>query len=157
MEETAVCGFFEPENNNNCSQLGIFFEQLFAFLPEMQPNSKSTLVIGASENPYRYSWMAVNMLKEYGHKVHAIGIRPGNVNGVEILTGYPVIENLHTISLYVGAQHQPNLYSYILSLNPVRVIFNPGTENPELVDLLINAGVAIEEACTLVLLRTGLF
>lgn len=123
----------------------------------MQPNSKSTLVIGASENPYRYSWMAVNMLKEYGHKVHAVGIRPGQVNGVEIRTGQPAIENLHTISLYVGARHQPDLYSYILGLNPVRVIFNPGTENPDLMDILSKAGIAFEVACTLVLLRTGLF
>lgn len=101
--------------------------------------------------------MAVNMLKEYCHKVYAIGIRPGFVNGVEILTGKPAIENLDTISLYVRAQHQPDLYSYILELNPRRVIFNPGTENPELIDLLVKAGITVEEACTLVLLRTGSF
>jgi len=123
----------------------------------MQPTMKSTLVIGASENPDRYSWMAVNMLKEYGHKVQAIGIRPGRVNGVEILTGQPAFENLHTISLYLSPKHQPELYSYILKLNPIRVIFNPGTENPELMDLLMKAGITSEVACTLVLLRTGLF
>jgi hypothetical protein len=82
---------------------------------------KSTLVIGASENPDRYSWMAVNMLKEYGHKVQAIGIRPGRVNGVEILTGQPAFENLHTISLYLSPKHQPVLYSYILKLNPIPI------------------------------------
>jgi uncharacterized protein len=123
----------------------------------MQPIVKSTLVIGASENPDRYSWIAVNMLKEYGHKVHALGIRSGNVNGVEILTGQPAFENLHTISLYIRAQHQTDLYSYILGLKPVRVIFNPGTENPELMDLLKREGIDFEQTCTLVLLRTGLF
>ncbi len=123
----------------------------------MQPTVKSTLVIGASENPDRYSWKAVNMLKEYGHKVQALGVKPGSINGVEILTGQPAFENLHTISLYLNPKHQTDLYSYILKLNPQRVIFNPGTENPELMDLLMKAGISSEEACTLVLLRTGLF
>ena len=121
----------------------------------MQPTFKSTLVIGASEKPGRYSWMAVNMLKECGHKVYAIGLRPGNVNGVEIVTGQPAIVNLDTISLYVGLKHQPDIYSYILGLNPKRVIFNQGTENPELINMLMKAGIATEEACTLALLRTG--
>jgi predicted CoA-binding protein len=113
-----------------------------------------TLVIGASENPERYSFKAIQQLVEAGHEVKAVGLKVGNVAGIEIETGKPNFENLDTVTLYVGPANQPVFYDYILSLKPRRVIFNPGTENPELFNLLRKAGIEVEIACTLVLLAT---
>jgi len=114
-----------------------------------------TLVIGASENPERYSNKAIRALLQHGHEVVAIGLRPGAVEGVAFNSEKKVFENIDTVTLYVGPQNQPEYYSYILSLNPQRVIFNPGTENPEFIAKLKKSGIYPEIACTLVLLATG--
>ncbi len=116
---------------------------------------KKTLVLGASENPSRYSYLAINKLKAYGHSVEAIGKKGGKVNGIEIQTGQPILSNIHTITLYLNPSHQQALYTYILSLKPQRIIFNPGTENDELVELAQKNGIKSLEACTLVMLSTG--
>ncbi len=113
-----------------------------------------TLVIGASVNPERFSFKAINQLVKAGHEVKALGLKKGNVAGVEIEIGKPSFENIDTITLYVGPANQPVFYDYILSVKPRRVIFNPGTENPELFGLLRKAGIEVEIACTLVLLAT---
>lgn len=113
-----------------------------------------TLVIGASENPDRYSNKAIHQLVKAGHEVKALGLKKGEVNGIKIETGYPELEGIDTVTLYVGPQNQPVYYDYILSLKPRRVIFNPGTENPDLFQLLKEANIASEIACTLVLLAT---
>ena len=117
-------------------------------------DSKNTLVIGASENPARYSYLALNKLKNYGRAVKAIGRRPGNVNGIEIMTGTPHLENIDTVSLYLNPANQLPYYNYILDLQPKRIIFNPGTENPELEALAEEKGIKVMEACTLVMLST---
>lgn len=122
-----------------------------------EKNAKTTLVVGASENPSRYSNIAINMLREYGHPVVAIGLKEGKVRDVEIQKGHPEFSDLDTITLYVGPQNQPDLYNYIIDLKPKRVIFNPGTENEEFQEKLKISGIPFEEACTLVLLRTGLY
>ena len=116
---------------------------------------KKTLVIGASENPERYSNMAMGLLQHYGHPVLAIGNREGMAHGIQIEKGKPLFEDLDTITLYIGPRNQPEFYDYLLQLKPKRVLFNPGTENPELQKLLEQNGIETEEACTLVLLRTG--
>ncbi len=116
-----------------------------------------TLVIGASTNPERYANKAIHRLVEAGHEVVAVGLKTGNVAGIEIQTGQPSFENIDTITLYIGPANQPVLYDYILSIKPRRVIFNPGTENPELIDLLKKNKIEAEIACTLVLLGTGNF
>jgi len=116
---------------------------------------KPTLVIGASENPDRYSYKAINMLVDHRHTVYGYGIKSGNVREVEFMTEFLPVD-VHTVTMYVGAQNQtPELKSYIESLQPKRVIFNPGTENPEWENELVNKGIEPEEACTLVLLQTG--
>ena len=117
--------------------------------------SKTTLVIGASTNPDRYSNMAIRALKSHQHKVIALAKRSGEVAGVPIQTEFPVNETIHTVTLYVGPQHQPEYYRQVIDLNPSRVIFNPGTENPEFVQLLEANGILCEIACTLVLLGTN--
>jgi uncharacterized protein len=119
--------------------------------------NKHTLVIGASTNPERYSYKAINMLTEYGHEVSALSKKPGTVANVEFITEMNAIEGIDTITLYVGPKNQAEYYEYILSLSPKRVIFNPGTENDELIDLLEKNNIEAEIACTLVMLRSGQF
>jgi len=114
-----------------------------------------TLVIGASEKPEKYAYKAVERLLSHHHEVVALGIKEGNVLGVPILSGKPELKGIDTVTLYVGPAHQPAYYDYILSLHPRRVIFNPGTENPEFVQQLETAGIQAEEACTLVMLGIG--
>lgn len=114
-----------------------------------------TLVLGASTNPARYSYLAVNLLREHNEKVRAVGRRAGLVGDVEIRDGMPIFYDVETITLYIGPKNQPEFYDYIFDLNPKRVIFNPGTENPELMEKLRMSGIAYETACTLVLLNTG--
>jgi len=116
-----------------------------------------TLVIGASMKPERYSNMAMERLKQHGHTVLAIGVREGVAHGILIQNEKPPIENLHTVTLYINPTLQKNYYDYILSLKPKRLIFNPGTENLELEKLAGDAGIEIQNACTLVLLTTGQF
>lgn len=116
---------------------------------------KKTLVIGASENPSRYSFLAVNKLLSKGHDVVAIGNKKGKVQDVEITTEQTAFNDIDTVTLYLNPNNQKAYYDYILSLHPKRIIFNPGTENEELEMLAENAGIKTMEACTLVLLSTG--
>jgi len=117
--------------------------------------NKKTLVLGASPDPSRYSYLAVNALQSKGHDVTAIGKRPGKVGEVEIETQVKYIDNLDTVTLYLNADHQKQYYNYIISLHPKRIIFNPGAENEDLFSLAKEHGILPQEACTLVLLSTG--
>lgn len=116
---------------------------------------KKTLVIGASDNPERYSYLAMHKLKEYGHPVVALGKKEGTAHGIPILSKGPDATDIDTITLYLNPQHQKSYYDYILNLKPKRIIFNPGTENEELVRLAHQHGIQPWQACTLVLLSTG--
>jgi hypothetical protein len=116
---------------------------------------KKTLVLGASDNPSRYSYLAVQRLVSHHHPVIAIGRKKGMVENTPIIIEEPLIENLDTITLYLNSLHQKLYYKYILSLRPKRIIFNPGAENEELVGLAQANGIKPLEACTLVLLSTG--
>lgn len=117
-------------------------------------DKKKTLVIGASENIERYSNLAVKKLLKNEHSVVAIGNKKGLINSTVIETEKIPFENIDTISLYLNPDNQKEYYNYILSLNPKRIIFNPGTENDELEVLAKQNGIITEEACTLVLLST---
>ena len=116
---------------------------------------KKTLVLGASENPARYSNMAIKRLVENGVKVVALGLKSGEAHGVTIVNENIPFENIHTVTLYLNLERQKQYYDYILSLQPQRVIFNPGTENPEFFTLLRENNIEVEVACTLVLLGTN--
>ena len=117
--------------------------------------SKKTLVVGASPDPSRYSYLAISMLREAGHPVLAIGKKAGEVAGVSIQKERFTDMDIDTVTLYINPAFQKEYYDYFLQLNPKRIIFNPGTENPELATLAQQAGIHTMEACTLVLLRTG--
>lgn len=116
---------------------------------------KKTLVLGASDNPARYSYLAINRLLGHGHPVVAIGRKTGKVQDVDIITEHPEMDDIDTVTLYLNPTNQIPYYDYILSLKPKRVIFNPGTENDELERKLVQKGINTQEACTLVLLSTG--
>ena len=117
--------------------------------------SKKTVVIGASTNPDRYSYLAINKLRKYLHEVIAIGQKEGIVGDVTIYKTNPHVENVDTVTLYINPSIQKNYYQYILSLHPKRIIFNPGTENDELFQLAKENDIQPLEACTLVMLGTG--
>ena len=116
---------------------------------------KRTVVIGASPNPSRVAYSAVQLLREKGHDVIPIGIKPGNIDGLEIVLEHPAIKDVDTVTLYLNPAIQPEYYDYILGLQPKRLIFNPGTENMEFVTLAKENNIEVEVACTLVLLKTG--
>jgi predicted CoA-binding protein len=116
---------------------------------------KKTIVLGASANPSRYSFLAINRLRSKGHPVVAVGRKPGVVADVEIITAKQPVEGVDTVTLYLNPQNQKEYYDYILSLRPKRIIFNPGTENEELYKLADKNGIDYQEACTLVMLGTG--
>ena len=116
-----------------------------------------TVIIGASTNPSRVSYRAAHMLKEEEIDFVPVGIKKGELAGKSILDlrQKPKIDNVDTVTLYIGPQNQPEWYEYILSLNPRRIIFNPGTENSEFIEMATSKGVHTEIACTLVMLSIG--
>ncbi|MCX6257935.1 MAG: CoA-binding protein [Bacteroidia bacterium] len=116
--------------------------------------NKKTLVIGASNNPDRFSYKAVRKLKASGYEAIPIGIREGEIEGIKIHLGYPEIKDVHTITIYINPSIQPVYYDYILKLKPIRVIFNPGTENEELKQLCKQNEIEVVEYCTLIMLSS---
>ena len=115
---------------------------------------KKTLVLGATTNPSRYANIAINRLTRNQVPTVAIGLRKGEIAGVNIETEKVPFEDVHTVTLYLGPPRQEEYYDYIVSLQPERVIFNPGTENPEFYKLLQENDIEVDVACTLILLST---
>ncbi|MDA9555280.1 CoA-binding protein [Pelobium sp.] len=115
---------------------------------------KKTLILGATTNPSRYAYLAAHKLVAHGHQIINVGIKKGEVANQPIENTDLIHHDIDTITLYLGPQNQTDYYNYILQTNPKRIIFNPGTENPELEDLASKQGIQTIEACTLVLLST---
>lgn len=121
----------------------------------MQPTeTRTTLVFGASENPERYSYKATQKLQEHGFNVIAVGVNHGKIGQTEILASIPANSNIDTVTLYVRPDRQTAVITEIVALKPRRIIFNPGTENPDFIMLAQEVGIETEIACTLVLLAT---
>lgn len=116
--------------------------------------NKKTLIIGASIKPERYSYKAAEKLLLHKHDIYMIGNKPGFLFDYEITKSQTAYTDVDTVTMYVSAKNQIKYYDYIISLKPQRVIFNPGTENPEFVKQLEDHGIHTEDACTLVLLAT---
>jgi uncharacterized protein len=116
--------------------------------------NKKTLVLGASTNPERYAYKAIKMLLAHEHSVLAIGQKQGEVETINIHTKMIPVSQIHTVTLYLNRLRQRDYYNYIIEAKPKRVIFNPGTENPEFYQLLKLNNIKVEVACTLVLLTT---
>ena len=117
--------------------------------------NKKTLVLGASTKPERYAFKAINMLVDKGHSVLAVGQNAGEVAGVKIQTKAIPLKNIDTVTLYLNPTRQRDYYNYIVETKPKRVIFDPGTENPEFYQLLRLLGITVELARTLILLTTN--
>ncbi len=119
---------------------------------------KTTLVLGASPNPDRFAYKAVRSLQRRNIPVIAIGRRDVDLGNLQIRKGMPAdIGSVHTVTVYMNAKNQKEYYDYILSLNPKRIIFNPGTANPELAETAKKKGIEVIEDCLLVMLNTGKF
>jgi predicted CoA-binding protein len=114
-----------------------------------------TLVVGASTNPERYAYKATKMLLAYGHSIELLGQKSGEIDHHNIHIDLEPLAAIDTVTMYVGAKNQVTLYEYLIGLHPRRIIFNPGAENPTFAKKAIEAGIEVEEACTLVLLSTG--
>ncbi|MFS4494063.1 CoA-binding protein [Maribacter sp. 2308TA10-17] len=116
---------------------------------------KKTLVFGVSLKSNRYSNLAVNRLMDHNIETEAFGLKAGKIRGIQIKTNLNDFQNIHTITLYIGAARQPENYEDFLKIKPKRIIFNPGTENSELYKLLRDNEIEVEVACTLVMLATN--
>ena len=114
------------------------------------------IVIGASPNPARFSYKAVKSLIKHDYEVVAIGFRKGKIGDQEIIKGMVSVEEVDKILLYLGAERQRSYYDYILRLKPKEILFNPGTENAELVQLAMENDIEVRYDCALVLLQSGL-
>ncbi len=114
--------------------------------------NKKTLILGATTKPERAAYKAIEMLVGKGHSVLALGQNMGEVAGIKIKTKAIPIKNIDTVSLYINPTRQKDYYNYIVEAKPKRVVFNPGTENPEFYQLLELNNIKVEVACTLVLL-----
>ena len=114
-----------------------------------------TLVLGASPKPTRYAYQAVSLLEKHQIEVVAMGVLPGKIGSIPLIKPFKKLDGIHTVSLYLSPHRQPDYYDYILELRPHRVLFNPGTENPEFTTQLDKAGILWENSCTLVLLSTN--
>jgi uncharacterized protein len=119
--------------------------------------AKKTVVLGASDNPARYSYLALKKLQAHNHPVVAIGKKKGKVGEVAIQTDHLPVEGVDTITLYLNPQNQKEYYDYILELKPNRIIFNPGTENDDLIKQATDNGIEPVIGCTLVMLSTGMY
>jgi predicted CoA-binding protein len=119
--------------------------------------NKKTVVLGASQNPSRYSYLAVKKLAAHHHPVVAIGRRKGKIGEIQIETEYTETDGVDTVTLYLNPQNQKEYYDYILGLKPKRIIFNPGTENDDLMHKAKQNGIEPVEACTLVMLSIGAY
>jgi uncharacterized protein len=119
---------------------------------------KLTLVLGASSNPDRFSYKAITNLLRRNIPVLAVGRKDADLGTVKIMKGMPAYKgNVHTVTLYLNAVNQKLYYDYIFSLNPKRIIFNPGTANKELADASKKKGIEVVEDCMLVMLNKGKF
>jgi uncharacterized protein len=122
----------------------------------LSASKNKTLVVGASTNPERYAYKAIKSLRSHGYEVEAYGNKAGEIDDVQFVTKFPEEkESIDTITLYLGPKNQVEYYDNITMLKPRRVIFNPGTENEELYEILKLHDIQPIEACTLVLLATG--
>jgi predicted CoA-binding protein len=119
--------------------------------------NKRTVILGATPDSSRFAYKAAHMLVKFGHEIFPVGIKKGEVAGQTIMNDKPDIEGIDTVTLYVGPQNQTSLYDYIINLKPKRIIFNPGTENDELIELAQKNNIEPVMGCTLVMLSVGTY
>ncbi len=116
-----------------------------------------TVVLGASTNQRRYSYKAVEVLLEAGHKVIPISLKKGSIFGLDLQTNYPLDVKIDTVAMYLSVENQEKYYNLLLENPPRRVIFNPGTYNPEFQKMLIDKGVLVVNDCLLVMMSREIY
>ncbi len=99
----------------------------------------------------------VKSLVRYDYEAVPVGFREGSICDIKIQTGLPSIKDVHTVSLYLNPGKQPEFYNYLLSLHPKRIIFNPGTYNPEFVNIIRNKNIEAVIECALIMLSKGIY
>jgi len=113
----------------------------------------NVVVLGASNNPSRFSLLAIHNLLRAGHNVWPVGIKDIAIEGLDVITSHdPIDEHIDLITIYINSRHQPEWYDFILRTHPRKIIFNPGAENYELATMAQNFNIEVMEACTLVLI-----
>lgn len=121
-------------------------------------SKERVVIVGASNNPERYSHRALLLLRKHGHEVVPVHPKLTEIEGISVVSDLSAISGpVDTVTMYVGAAISAGLQEKLIALKPRRVIFNPGAENAALADALTQTGIAYEDACTLVLLNTGQF
>ena len=122
-------------------------------------SKKYTLILGASPNPKRYGNMAALKLYNAGKPFIPVGKKLGQIAGknIEELSTLKKYDNIDTVTLYLSPKNQIPYEDYILSIKPRRIIFNPGTENPKLMNRAQNKGIEVLKACTLVMLASNTY
>ena len=118
---------------------------------------KKTVVIGASTKADRYSNQCVQLLREHNIETIAIGNKEGVITDVTIQKGFPLEKKVKTIAVYLSPKNQEAYYEYMINLQPERILFPPGTENPDFYKKANAHGIETEEACPLVMLKTGTY
>ncbi len=118
---------------------------------------KKTLVLGASPNPLRFSNKMVKSLVRHGYEAIPLGIRQGEIIGLDIITGKPDLKDIHTVSLYLSPKRQKEYYDYIISLDPKRIIFNPGTHNQEFIKLARDNHIEAITDCALIMIAKDIY
>ena len=122
-------------------------------------DKQKVVVLGASKNPDRYSNKAILMLREKGHEVIPVHPVESEIEGIKVVNKLEQLQpgSVDTITFYVSPHLSSGLEETIVKLKPSRAIFNPGSENPSLINSLTKAGIEVVQACTLVMLRTNQF
>jgi predicted CoA-binding protein len=120
--------------------------------------SERVVILGASDQPDRYAHKAFRMLREHGHEVIPVHPTLTEIEGVAVVPDLRSVEGpVDTLTLYVRPSISESVAGDLVEMKPGRVLFNPGTESAVLQAKLDEAGISREEACTLVLLGTGMF
>lgn len=118
--------------------------------------SETVVVLGASNKQGRYSYKAMMLLNEHGHKVIPVHPKLEEIEGVKVFNDLTDIkEAIDTVTVYLAPERSTKIIDKIIALNPKRVITNPGTESKQIDEACAKAGIEVVKACTLVLLRTG--
>ena len=115
-------------------------------------------ILGASNNPEKYSYKALKLLREKGHEVFPVHPALKEIEGLKVYASLADLPKpVHTLTLYVSPEISSKMTSQILASSPRRILFNPGAENTELETRARAQGIQALEACTLVLLHTDQF
>lgn len=119
---------------------------------------KTVAIIGASDKPERYANMAMHALKEHGYDVILVNPFKSEIEGQQCFKSMSEYDGeVDTVTLYVNPERFHDHIKEVIKAGPDRVIMNPGTEDAQHEKVLVDAGIKVQKACTLVLLAQHQF